>query len=194
MKVYKIENKKMPWGDYGNILLTGILNTEGGVTKIKRTGPYIPPITICGIDTVVVTTEFKELIESSGLQGFSFTPMDILKLVNIDWTNWDLRADEPKFYPETGEPEDYIDEGQNDDKLLSKVKFLWTMNISNKIEVELKQGSDWWINIPQIRKDSWKENFGVTEKIRYVFVDDIGKDWLTDNCDGQLSFTEIEFL
>lgn len=194
MKVYQLDNQKMPWGDYGNILLTGMLKTENGVTKIKRTGPYIPPITICGIDTVVVTTQFKLSIESSGLRGFSFTPVNIIKLTNIDWTNWDLTTDQPKFYPESGEPEDYINEGQNDDQLLSKVKCLWIMNITNSIDVDLKQGSDWWINIPQVKRNSWKPNFGVTDKIKYVFVDEMGKDWLTKNCDGRLTFKEIETL
>jgi hypothetical protein len=182
----------MPWGDYGNILLRGLLDNNDEEIKIKRTGPYIPPISICGISTVIVTTKFKELIESSRLLGFSFTPIQITKLVNIDWTNWDLKSDEPKFYPESGEPEDYIDEGQNDEQLLAKVKNLWIMNITNKVDVELKQGSEWWINIPHVRKESWKSNFGITDKIRCVFVDEIGKEWLTNNCDGRLIFNEVE--
>lgn len=79
-------------------------------------------------------------------------------------------------------------------QLLSKVKGVWMMNITNKIDVILKQGSDCWINIPQFNKDSWNGNFGVTDKIRDVFVDETGKDWLTKNCVGRLSFNEIEIL
>jgi hypothetical protein len=194
MRIYKIENQPMPWGDYGDLLLKGLLHQEDNQLKIKRTGPYIPPIIVCGINTLITTNNFKELIESSHLHGYSFTPIEISKLVNIDWLSWDLNSDDPKFYPESGEPEDYIESGLNDEKLRQELNKLWVMNILPKIDVELVQGSEWWINIPKIKQDTWKGNFGITDKIKSIFVDETGKDWLEKNSDNKLNFIEVEVI
>ena len=50
MKYYIVENRKMPWGDYGNTLFEGrllVMDENYQITevhKIERTAPYIPEI------------------------------------------------------------------------------------------------------------------------------------------------------
>jgi hypothetical protein len=85
---------------------------------LKRTGPYIPPISLPGIGNVVLTSPAKLLLESSDLSGFSFRPVEKVLTVELPWENWDLTADEPKNFPDSGEPEDYI-LGQSDSTVAS---------------------------------------------------------------------------
>jgi hypothetical protein len=97
------------WGDYGEILQHGIsthLPRRDGKVSLERTGPFIPPITLPF--AIVVTAEARTLLESSGLSGFSFLPVEKARVVELHWERWDLEAQEPAEYPESGEPEDYI--------------------------------------------------------------------------------------
>src|SRR5262249_23628544 len=75
---------------------------------LERTGPYIPPITLPGIGDVLVTSPARALLESSGLSGFTFLPVEKVLIVQLHWEQWNLKATQPAQYPETGEPEDYI--------------------------------------------------------------------------------------
>ena len=68
----------MPWGDYGNILLTGMtshLDREDGRLQLERTGPFVPPIALSGIADIVVTDAFRSALEASGLTGLRFQPV-----------------------------------------------------------------------------------------------------------------------
>jgi hypothetical protein len=99
------------WGDYGHILqqgMSGHSSKQSGRLALERTGPYIPPITLPGIGDIVLTTEAQMLLESSSLSGYSFLPVEKTHIVELQWEGWNLDAEEPPEYPETGEPEDYI--------------------------------------------------------------------------------------
>ncbi len=101
----------MPWGDYGNILVSGMsahLGRKDGLIQLERTGPFVPPITFPGIGDIVVTEQFRYLLEASGLTGFTFGPLIKTHVVKLDWQSWNQAANEPQTYPESGEPEDYI--------------------------------------------------------------------------------------
>ncbi len=76
--------------------------------QLKRSGPYIPPITFPGLRGFVLTSDAKLKLESSGLSGYTFKPVDKKLIVELRWEDWDLNASEPASYPDTGEPEDYI--------------------------------------------------------------------------------------
>ena len=98
------------WGDYGEILQQGMTAHSprvDGRLALERTGPYIPPITLPGF-SIVITDAARTLVESSGLTGFSFLPVEKKLIVELHWETWDLNADEPAEYPDSGEPEDYI--------------------------------------------------------------------------------------
>jgi hypothetical protein len=99
------------WGDYGYILQHGMAAhspTADGRLSLERTGPYIPPITLPGIGDVVLTSEAQKLLESSALSGFSFLRVVKTVIVELHWETWNLKAEEPAQFPESGEPEDYI--------------------------------------------------------------------------------------
>jgi hypothetical protein len=113
-QIFKIDERsiiKGGWGDYGHILqhgMTSDLTRVEGRLALERTGPFIPPITLPGIGEVVLTSSARKLLESSGLTGFSFKPVQKVLTVELHWENWDLTAEEPPHFPDSGEPEDYI--------------------------------------------------------------------------------------
>lgn len=68
MTIYILQNAKMPWGDYGSMLLSGMtshLPRKNGLLQLERTGPFVPPITLSGVDEIVVTDTFKRQLEQS---------------------------------------------------------------------------------------------------------------------------------
>jgi hypothetical protein len=109
---FKIEGRQVfakDWGDYGDILQHGMsmhLPRRDGKISLERTGPYIPPITFPS--AIILTSEARELFESSGLSGSSFLPVEKAHIVELHWENWDLDLVWPPKLPESGEPEDYI--------------------------------------------------------------------------------------
>jgi hypothetical protein len=109
---FKIKSRSIfpiGWGGYGDILQHGMTTHRprlGGKLALERTGPYIPPITLP--DDIVLTSEARDLLEVSGLSGFSFLAVEKALIVELHWESWNLNADEPAEYPESEEPEDYI--------------------------------------------------------------------------------------
>lgn len=114
MNFFKISGRSISneeWGDYGDILQHGMTahsRRVDGKLALERTGPYIPPITLPGIGDIVLTSEARRLLETSGLSGFNFVPVEKMLIVELPWETWDLKAEEPAEFPESGEPEDYI--------------------------------------------------------------------------------------
>jgi len=110
---YRISGRSiMPiaWGDYGDILQHGMTAHEdrGDNLTLERTGPFVPPITLPGIGDMLLTSDARKVLESSGLTGFSLRPVKKAHIVELHWEDWDFDAEEPQEYPESGEPEDYI--------------------------------------------------------------------------------------
>ena len=71
MKFYRVSSRSL-WGDYGNILISGMsrhLPRKDNLIQLERTGPFIPPITLPGIGDIVVTSDLK-----NELEGFQFHP------------------------------------------------------------------------------------------------------------------------
>jgi hypothetical protein len=114
MSFFKIAGRSIApggWGDYGDILQHGMTAHSprlNGRLALERTGPYIPPITLPGLGDMVLTSEARRLLESSGLTGFTFLPVEKTLVVELRWETWDRNAEEPPEWPESGEPEDYI--------------------------------------------------------------------------------------
>jgi hypothetical protein len=130
------ERQIMPkdWGDYGHILQHGMtvhLPRLGGRLSLERTGPYIPPITLPGIGDIVLTSEARELLEGSGLSGFSFLAVEKTLIVELHWEAWNLDADEPTEFPDSGEPEDYVLGKQHSPTAAEALGELWELAIPN---------------------------------------------------------------
>ena len=121
------------WGDYGDILQHGMTAHSSrveGRLSLERTGPYIPPITLPGIGDIILTSEARRLLESSGLSGFSFQPVEKKLIVEIRWEDWDLNEDVPPQYPESGEPEDYILGKQHSPIVAEALGDLWEVSVA----------------------------------------------------------------
>jgi hypothetical protein len=130
-RFYRIDQRPLTrWGDYGDILqhgMTAHLARTRGRLSLERTGPYMPPITFPGIGDVVLTSPGRKLLETSGLSGFSFQPVNKTRIVDLPWQQWDLTKDEPPQYPTSGEPEDYILERPADSRVAKQMGEIWEM-------------------------------------------------------------------
>jgi hypothetical protein len=136
-RIFKIDERsiiKGGWGDYAHILQHGMACHSprvNGLLALERTGPYIPPITFPGIGDIVLTSEAKQLLDSSGLTGFTFQPVDKVLTVELHWENWNLDAEDPLYYPDSGEPEDYILGQPNSATASAALGELWELLVPN---------------------------------------------------------------
>ena len=96
-----------------------------GNLSLERTGPYIPPVTLPGFGDVVLTDAARRLLETSGLTGFTFRPIEKKWIVDLPWHTWDLTAEEPAEYPDSGEPESYILNKPHSPALAMEMGDLW---------------------------------------------------------------------
>jgi hypothetical protein len=56
----RARNAPAPWGDYGDMLVSGDDRRPRGRGRLPllRVGPFVPPITITGISDLLVTDAF----------------------------------------------------------------------------------------------------------------------------------------
>lgn len=132
-KYYELAGCRAPWGDYGAILWHGMTerhdSARGEVVTVLRTGPFVPPIT-CPFGRIIVTDAFRAALDDANFTGLAFEPVDYGKVVRIEWETWDRSADDPRFYPASGEPEDYIDGQSHDDAVALTMPKLWAWKIA----------------------------------------------------------------
>ena len=135
---FGLQHPDSPWGDYSDILYQGMamhLGRRDGLIQLERTGPFVPPITFPS-DGVVVTDAFRRDLEAAGLAaGVRFLPVIKARIVRFDdWIHWDASADEPEFYPESGEPEDYILALDHDPEVAEAIGPLWELVCPERAE------------------------------------------------------------
>lgn len=129
---YELGRGAAPWGDYGDILWSGFTEErqEQGqkVILLSGTGPFVLPITL-PFGRALVTDEFRQMLIAQRFSRLSFEPVGYGKVVHVAWEQWDLNAPEPPFYPETGEPEDYLLDGAHDEQLAATMPALWAWSV-----------------------------------------------------------------
>ena len=126
------------WGDYGHILEHGMTAHSprvNGRLALERTGPRISPITFPGLGSVILTNEARKHLESFGLSGFSFLPVERKHIVELRWDQWDLTAAEPPEYPDSGEPEDYILARPHSPVAAEELGELWELTVPLNVEI-----------------------------------------------------------
>jgi hypothetical protein len=166
---------KLFWGDYGDVLINGIswiedenLNTEH--VQLQRSGPFIPPLTFPSTCDIVVTDAIRKRLEESGLTGISFKPVLKVKLVKINWHEWD-RDSRPEKYPAGGEPENYILRRKNRPELHEQIGDLWELCLSLKT-----QASE--LDLFRIGEDYPPFKYVASRKAARWLLENV-KDWVT---------------
>lgn len=207
MNFYRLYNTdKLTWGDYGSILISGItarLPDKDGLLHIKRTGPFVPPISLSGLDDIVVTDAFKNQLSHSGLSGYTFRPVIKERIVHLDWEKWDRAAEEPAEYPATGEPESYILERPHSPETAQAVGELWEVCLGQHASIEKvpRDPAEWglvkWSPI-DITSDiylvlsSWDgtDIFRATN-VGFVYVSERARNWLEQTVPDWVSFEPV---
>jgi len=194
---YRLERPKAPWGDYGDMLLHGMTTfraRDTDSTKLKRSGPFVPPIFFPDSDCIVTDTVKREL-QSSGLTGFSFVPAIKSVIVPIAWHEWDLFSDAPAFYPEGGEPESYISEDAHSQELARKIPDLWRLVPDlGATEIRVPESTHYVPNLQIfIRATSWKgSDFFRADTTLYTYVSPHARHWLLERYPAWLACTPVQ--
>lgn len=118
---YVMKGGDVPWGDYGHILTHGMYFRG----RIQRTGPFIPPITFVSAAALIVTDDMKTHMEQAGFKGISFEAVVKSHIADVAWHTWDLDAPEPPYFPESGEPEDFILDAEHSPEVAEAMGDLW---------------------------------------------------------------------
>ncbi len=191
MDIFTIGNIDTPWGDYSDELLAGSSYQEGDLVYIERTGPYVPNIIVSGISNIIITDQFKSIIEQENFSGISFQKVVKKKIVELHWELWDKSKDEPEVYPETGEPEDYVDLGVHSDEISNQIGDLWKINVVESGQTErdigIFPGTTIWLSENTIGN----LDFFMPAGVLWNCVSSKAKEWLELNCDGLLKFKKI---
>jgi hypothetical protein len=189
-EIFVLHNRSMPWGDFGDILLSGMtgrLPRRRGLLQLERTGPFVPPIAITGFDVdgsshLVVTDHFKTALARSGLSGFRFQPVLKRRIVRLSWEAWDRTASEPRAYPESGEPEDYILARPHDRSLAHQLGTFWEVCLGEhaRSDRELTGLRPWDVRTWLVRETWDGVDWFRATGVGYVYVSDAAKRWLEE--------------
>ena len=178
------------WGDYGETLVHGHGGIVDGICRIERVGPFIPPITMPGYE-IVVSDSVRAELEESGLTGFSFIPVVKAKVVRLDWHQWDWQSSAPAIYPETGEPEDYIDEGDHCEVTAKALGDLWAILVPEIARVErdrpIVESPD---ELHLLLDTTQGLDLVGSKDVRYHYVSERAKDWLLSRFRPWVQFQE----
>ena len=190
---YLVERPEHPWGDYGDILTHGMSFRDDGESdrlRLERTGPFIPPITFPGIGDIVVTSRFRNLLETSGLKGVRFEPVTKNLIVQSDWHTWDQDADEPAGYPVDGEPERYIHGRDHSSEASRLIGDLWEVVLTRSARVLRTKGICTKADI-QLITESWQgHDLFKAHDVEYLYATEQAKNWLEQYASDCVRFCE----
>jgi hypothetical protein len=179
--LYRIDARKLPWGDYGRILVSGMsahLPRKDGLIQLERTAPFVPPISFPGIGDIVVTTAFRVELEASGLAGFTFAPVIKARIVESQWETWDRSAPKPAAYPLGGEPENYILGRPHEPALADRIGALWELVPGIGGTVDRRRTGEGPLDVDILLKPSEPSDVFRAEGVRYNYVSQRAMDWL----------------
>ncbi len=174
---YRLYWVKPPWGDYGDILLSGMTahqpRTREGLLRLERTGPFVPPITMAGFGDLLVTDAFRVRLEESSLAGPAFRPVQKTRIVRLEWEHWDWTADDPQEYPDGGEPEAYILDRPHDPELAMQIGPLWE------------------VLLPSLGGETAADLARDQVHARHIHASQRARNWLEQHAGDWLSFAEL---
>src|SRR5262245_33331310 len=183
---YALGRGEAPWGDYGDVLWHGLTEKSRApgksATLVLRTGPFVPPVTL-PFGHVLVTEDFRQKLTAESFSGLSFKPVQYSKVAHIPWEQWDTSAQEPPFYPESGEPEDYVLAGTHNEELTAIMPRLWAWSVRATKDLQV-QGSRTFRRELHPGTDVAREYFT-------VWISERLKLWLAENAGKWLSFASV---
>lgn len=184
------------WGDYGDILqhgMTAHLPRLGGRLSLERTGPYIPPITFPGIGDIVLTSTARGVLESSGLSGFSFVPVEKRLIVELHWEAWNLDADQPPEFPDSGEPEDYVLGKPHSPTAAEALGDLWEVAIPKTATIIRPQSTVTSYEELKLDLSSWSgADLFRSEDYGGALFSQRARDWFTEQWGTYVRFWELQ--
>jgi hypothetical protein len=192
MKFFRIQKTIGNWGDYSDILLHGMASrdSETGLLNLERTGPFVPPISFPTLESFSVTDSLRSEIERSLLSGITFRPITKKRIVNLNWQDWNLQAEEPEFYPKSGEPEDYILRRKHSPQVACQMPELWEAVIQEGAHVkrvEKKRRLELFL-----LRDSWNgADIFRSPEVLYIFMTPKGKSWFELHVPEYMAFEEM---
>jgi hypothetical protein len=110
---------------------------------MSRTGPFVPPITF-PFSHIVVAETLRRTMEESMVGGITFQPIVKRHIAHVAWDNWEMDADEPRYYPESGEPAHYILEKPHDPDLALRMGSLDRLQRTTWDDEGVPGGFDAW--------------------------------------------------
>ncbi|MFN9249423.1 MAG: hypothetical protein ACK6DS_20390 [Planctomycetota bacterium] len=181
------------WGDYGSILLNGMAcDVYAEQTRLKRTGPFVPPFSFPLFGGVVVTDAVKNTLESGNLRGVGdFRPVTLEKAVSVNWQDWNRHEKiSSSKIPRSGEPEDYILAGQHDPELATAMGRLWTWHPLRVGSIDRTSSPLRILGIRNSISDVLRLN---DNGARDIIVNSHGRQFLLNIAGDWVSFDEIPY-
>jgi hypothetical protein len=198
MRFHIVDHRSLFASDYGDILLAGCAprDDDDGLLHIMRTGPFLPPLWTGGPgDNLMVSDNFRLTLESAGFSSVTFRETVYEKIVNIPWHEWDLDADEPQEYPESGEPDDYLFDEPHDEALAATMEPTWEV-VLPKPPCNVIIGDRFWDATAEMQNAYQYPQlfYGSRNAPRFPvpIVNDAGKDWFMEHAGEWVSFRELK--
>lgn len=180
------------WGDYGTVLAGG--SDQGrdccGRLRLRRTGPFMPPITVPLSSEAIVVSDSFRLQLTSIFPHLLFRPVVKEKIVEIHWEKWDRQ--EPPLFPEGGEPENYHSIGEHSAQAAAGLGEIWELVMSEVTKSKLgpRPASVYEPSELIIDETSWDGShfflttpvsfpIGVVTEIARQHLVDLVPDWIT---------------
>jgi hypothetical protein len=130
-----------------------------------------------------VTDGFRQQLLRERFSGLTFDAVEYSKVVRIAWEDWDTTAQDPAFYPATGEPEDYLRAGVHDERLRAAMPQLWAWNVAQTKDLQI-QGSRTFRRELHPGTDVARDGF-------IVWISERMKLWLAQSAGKWLSFAAV---
>ncbi len=116
-------------GDYLRIMVCGIVVDSSQELVLRRTGPYVPAVSIAGMGHLIIREAVVPLFKNlSGVKGFRKVVKE--KVVRVawepgsEWDTWSYR-----------EPESAIEDGEHDERLSDEIGELYEVLLETDGEV-----------------------------------------------------------
>ena len=194
MKFYSVRGPDL-WGDYGDILVTGMtghLGRKDSLLQLERTGPFVPPITFPSSD-LLVTARFRQCLEESKMGQYRFRRVNMTRIVEYAWHEWDRKSDEPEEYPD-GEPGDYILQRPHSEPLAASLEDIWELVPYDVATIEISPEIPEWLEHYVIDDSTWNGDhlfFGQLPGGQKPFVTDVGRQFLMDQVPEWVTFNPV---